>query len=343
MLSTKLPEAGPAALPRQVQIEPVAECNLRCQMCSLPFRDDLRVAERPAFMEFSLFTDLVEQFRGVEELHLQGLGEPMLHPAFFAMVSFAFKRGIRVSTNSNMTLLDQERAEECVLSGLSWIRASIDGATAETYESIRIGSRFDRVLQNIDFLRRTKMRLRSSRPRMFLVMVVMKRNVAELKEIVRLAHDCGMEQVFVQHLCHDLSVSALPGQYRSMHDFVEEQSLAGSDRRMVQSCFNEALAVAGKLKIDLRLPHIGTLRHPGLRTATKRCDWPWRSAYFTYDGRAMPCCMIGLPGRFNFGSVAERRFLNIWNGEGYRRFRAQLASEDPPAVCRTCSLYQGTF
>ena len=39
-------------------------------------------------------------------------------------------------------------------------------------------------------------------------MVLMKKNVAELKDVVRLAHDYGMEQVFVQHLCHDLSESA---------------------------------------------------------------------------------------------------------------------------------------
>jgi radical SAM protein with 4Fe4S-binding SPASM domain len=285
----------------------------------------------------------LDQFRGVEELHLQGLGEPLLHPAFFAMVSAASRQGMRVSTNSNMTLLDQERAEECVQSGLSWMRASIDGATAETYESIRIGSRFDRVLQNLALLRRTKERLGSSRPRLFLVMVVMKRNIAELKDVIRLAHEYGLEQVFVQHLCHDVSLSALPGQYGSMHTFVEEQTLAGADRRMIQSCFNEALSAAGKLKIDLRLPHIGVSRAPAPRTVRKRCDWPWRSAYFTYDGRAMPCCMIGLPERLNFGSVAEQGFLNIWNGEEYRRFRAQLDSGDPPAVCRTCSLYQGTF
>jgi MoaA/NifB/PqqE/SkfB family radical SAM enzyme len=343
MLSTKLAETGLAALPKQVQIEPVAECNLRCRMHSLPFGDELRMNARPAIMEFGLFTDLVDQFRGVQELHLQGLGEPMLHPAFFDMVSYASRRGIRVSTNSNMTLLDRERTEECVRSGLSWMRVPVDGATADTYEAIRVGSRFDRVLRNIRSLRRTRERLGSARPRVFLVMVVMKRNVAELKDVVRLAHEEGMEEVFVQHLCHDLSVSALPGQYRSLHDFVEEQSLAGAERRMVQSCFNEALAAAGKFKIGLRLPHIGTCRDAGPAAAPKSCDLPWRSAYFTCDGRVMPCSMIGLPERLNFGNVWEQGFLSIWNGEGYRRFRNQLGSGDPPAVCRTCSLYQGTF
>jgi MoaA/NifB/PqqE/SkfB family radical SAM enzyme len=294
-------------------------------------------------MEPGLFRDLVDQFHGVEELHLQGLGEPLLHPSFFEMVTHAFRRGIRVTTNSNMTLLTEERAEECVRSGLSWIRVSIDGATAETYESIRVGSRLETVLWNVEQLRKAKKLLRSARPRLFLVLVVMKKNLPELREVVRLAHEHGLEQVFVQHLCHDLSDGPLPGQYDSMRDFVEEQTLVGRDRRTIQTHFNEAIAVAGQLKVELRLPHIGAPRHRAAPSSGKRCDWPWRSAYVAYDGTAMPCCMIGLPERMNFGSVAGRSFAGIWNGEEYRKFRSRLLSNDPPDVCSTCSLYRGTF
>ena len=93
----------------------------------------------------------------------------------------------------------------------------------------------------------------------------------------------------------------------------------GSDRRTIQTHFNEAIALAGSLKIDLRLPHVGAPRHRAAPPSGKRCDWPWRSAYITYDGTAMPCCMIGLPERINFGSVADGGFLSIWNGEEYRR------------------------
>ena len=101
-------------LPTFLQVEPVGQCNLRCQMCPIQFRKD----GPPAFMAFDTFTWIIDQFDNLEELHLQGLGEPMMHPQFFDMVGYATRRGVRVTTNTNLTLLNPTRAERCVTSGL---------------------------------------------------------------------------------------------------------------------------------------------------------------------------------------------------------------------------------
>ncbi|HMF36162.1 MAG TPA: radical SAM protein, partial [Isosphaeraceae bacterium] len=105
-------------LPRFLQVEPVGQCNLRCQMCPIQFRQDGPLHGPPAFMDFDVFTRLIDQFPDLEELQLQGLGEPMMHPRFFDMVAHAVRRGIRVGTNTNLTLLNARRAELCVTSGL---------------------------------------------------------------------------------------------------------------------------------------------------------------------------------------------------------------------------------
>src|SRR5215213_6142386 len=112
-------------LPSFVQIEPVGQCNLRCQMCPIQFRQDGPPHGPPAFMPFETFTRLVDDFGDIEELQLQGLGEPMMHPRFFDMVRYAAQRGIQVSTNSNLTLLSERRAELCVTSGLAALHVSI--------------------------------------------------------------------------------------------------------------------------------------------------------------------------------------------------------------------------
>jgi MoaA/NifB/PqqE/SkfB family radical SAM enzyme len=119
-------------LPRFLQLEPVGQCNLRCQMCPIQFRRDGPPYGPPAFMAFETFRSVLEEFEDLEELHLQGLGEPMMHPRFFEMVEYATARGVSVSTNSNCTLLNAGRAERCVESGLHDLHISLDGATAET-------------------------------------------------------------------------------------------------------------------------------------------------------------------------------------------------------------------
>src|SRR3954468_18096308 len=129
-------------LPHFLQIEPVGQCNLRCQMCPVQFRRD-GPANGVAFMDYDNFTRLIDQFTTVKELHLQGLGEPMMHPRLFDMIAYAVSKGIHVTSTSNMTLLSPRRAEQCVRSGLAELNISIDSAIPEIYERIRVGSRFD--------------------------------------------------------------------------------------------------------------------------------------------------------------------------------------------------------
>jgi len=334
---------GGMPLPAYLQVEPVGQCNLRCRMCPIQFRADGPPHGPLAFMPFEAFTRLIDRWEGLAELHLQGLGEPMMHPRFFDMVRYAAGRGIEVSTNSNLTLLNARRAALCVASGLAWLHVSIDGATAATYERIRVRARFERVVGNLEGLLEARARAGTGRPKLRLVCVAMRQNLDELPDLVRLAHRWGLDAVFVQHLCHDFGEESLPERYRPMREFVDGETLANEDPARVERAFDAARAVARALGVDLRLPRTRPRPHPPGTPGRERCAWPWTGAYVSYGGLAMPCCMVATPDRINFGSVAERGPLAVWEGEAYRRFRARLDSDDPPEVCRSCALYNGTF
>ncbi|QDV36275.1 radical SAM protein [Tautonia plasticadhaerens] len=330
-------------LPRFLQVEPVGQCNLRCRMCPIQFRRDGPPHGPPAFMDFDLFARLLDQFADLEELQLQGLGEPMMHPRFFDMISLASGRGIKVSTNTNLTLLTASRAERCVTSGLAELHASIDGATAETYERIRVRARFDRIVRNLAGLVKARERLASATPRIRMVVVAMRQNLPEFPDLVRLAHRLGIDSVFVQHLCHDFGESSLPPHYRPMRDFVEGETLVNEDQDRVARYFGEARDLARELEVDLRLPATQPKPHPPGTPGPKRCDWPWRGAYVSYQGLSMPCCMVSTPDRINLGDMAAEGAGKVWSGEPYQSFREALSSESPPEVCRSCAIYSGTF
>lgn len=334
------PELATAPLPRFVQIEPVGQCNLRCRMCPIAYRRDGPPWGPPAFIEFDTFRRLVDGFPDLEELHLQGLGEPLMHPQFFAMVRYAADRGIRVSTNTNLTLLTPSRARPCVESGLDTLHASIDGASAATYQFIRRRANFAKVLKNLDRLIACRQELGSATPKVRIVVVAMRRNLAELAGIVRLAREHGVDTVFVQHLCHDYSDDLLPAAYRPMRDFVAAETLLGEDPARVEAAFAEARRAAAELGVDLRLPPVHGESHP---RSPHGCDWPHRGAYLSYRGEAMPCCMVSTPDRAHLGNMAREGTAAVWNGLPYRVFRAALASGKPPEVCRGCGVYNGTF
>lgn len=330
-------------LPRYLQVEPVGQCNLRCRMCPIQFRQDGPPYGPPAFMDFGLFTRLLDQLPELEELHLQGLGEPMMHPRFFDMVEAGVQRGVRVTTNSNLTLLTDKRAVRCVESGLAVLHGSIDGVTPETYEWVRVRSHFDRVVGNLQRLRATRDALAATTPRLHLVMVLMRRNLDELPTLVRAAADWGADELFAQHLCHDFTEDALPAQYRPMREFVEAQTLLQADDAWVSDVFDEAREAAAATGIRLRLPHVRPKPYAADTPGRERCDWPWRGGYVSYQGYAMPCCMISTPDRMHMGSVTEMPFERVWNGEAYQSFRSALDSGTPPDICAACSLYRGTF
>jgi radical SAM protein with 4Fe4S-binding SPASM domain len=331
------------AAPTYMQIEPVGQCNLRCQMCPIQFRKDGPPYGPAAFMKDDVFRRIIDGSPGLAELHLQGLGEPMMHPRFFDMVSYAAGKGIKVSTNTNLTLLNPARAEKCVDSGLDYIHVSLDGATAATYERIRLRARFDVVLRNLGYLLAAREKSAEGTPHLRLVTVVMRQNLHELPGIVRLAGRFKIPALFVQHLAHDFQESGLPAHYAPMRAFVQEQTLLGEDPERVRRFFDEASRAAAALGVDLRLPRTSVREHaPGV-PGPDRCDWPWKGPYISYQGYAMPCCMVATPDRIQLGDIGKEGVERVWNGKAYRAFREQLASERPPDVCRSCSVYSGTF
>jgi radical SAM protein with 4Fe4S-binding SPASM domain len=174
-------------------------------------------------------------------------------------------------------------------------------------------------------------------------MVIMRQNLRELADLVHMAKRWGCSAISVQHLCHDFHERSLPQQYRPMRDFVEEQSLLHEDRELVAEHFAAAAATAEELDVDLRLPRIEVRAHPAGTPGRNRCDWPWRGAYVSYQGHSMPCCMISTPDRKTFGNFAEHPADAIWNSKPYDEFRDQLSSEEPPELCRSCSIYKGIF
>ena len=326
--------------PRFLQVEPVGRCNLRCRMCPIAYRPD--AAGAPAFLSFTRFQRLVDEAADVVELQLQGLGEPMLHPRFFDMVEYATRAGIRVSTNTNGTVLHAAHAQRCVTSGLDALHLSLDGATPATYEAIRVRARFARVLRNLDRLLAARVRLASDHPRVRIVVVAMRSNLGELAALVRLAAARGVHSVFVQHLCHEYGESTLPARYLPMRTFVARETLLGEAPARVAEAFAAARAAAAETGVELRLPRLERAPAPAPRSG-HRCDWPWRGAYLSWDGRAMPCCMVSTPDRISLGNAFEDGLRATFDNPAYREFRARLDSDDPPEICRSCALYAGTF
>ena len=330
-------------LPTELQVEVTGACNLACRMCLVRYRPKL--GRKSGAMCFHTFKGLVDALPDLQKVTLQGLGEPLLAPDIFRMIEYTAAREISLGFNTNGTFLTPETSERLVRARLDWLHVSLDGATAETYESIRDGSSFALVSDHIRALTAAMRRLEADRPRISLVFVAMRRNVHELPALVRLAAEWGVPNVWVQNLSHVFDDTDPGGSYREIRQFAADEALFGdaSDAGAVET-FADARTVAEELGVELRLPRLEQPPPRPRAPGAPGCHWPFESAYVTHDGKVQPCCMVMGADRAVLGRLDDTDFATVWTDEPYRQFRAGLLEGgEPPAVCTGCSLYRRLF
>lgn len=342
--STRPGELVAPPLPRSLQVEVTAACNLRCPMCLVRYRPP--VNRVTGSLSFERFRSLVEEMPDLADVTLQGLGEPLLAPDLVAMVRFASERGIRVGFNTNATVLTHEKSVALVDAGLDWLCISLDAATPSVYEAIRDGARFDRVARNVRGLLAAKRGAGVDRPDVSLVLVAMRRNLDEVERVVRLASEWGVASVSVQNLSHSFDDAGV--QFAEIRSFTEREALWADrreDKRAAEAAFDRARTAADALGIRLHLPRLDEQPAPPARrrNGTPGCDWPWRAAYVNHDGGVQPCCMVMGEERASFGNTSDGGLAAVWSGPRATQFRAALLTDEPPEVCRGCSLYRGVF
>lgn len=139
--------------PQYVLIEPVSLCNLRCVMC---FQVDKSFSSNKAingFMDISLFKDVVEQVKenSCNAITLASRGEPTLHKEFDKISKIIEDSKILdCKLNTNATVMNEKKINEILSANFSEVVFSVDAGTKETYESIRVKGKWERVLKNIE-------------------------------------------------------------------------------------------------------------------------------------------------------------------------------------------------
>ena len=170
--------------PLHVDIESTNACNLRCVMCPRNF-----MTEKTGYIEWALFEKIIDE--GAEyrlpSIKLNYRGEPLLHPELPEMVAYAKRKGIiEVQFNTNGLSLSEKKIGELLDAGLDRIIFSFDGATKETYEGIRTGSNYERVVNNIKTLVKMRNERGLRRPSVRVQMVKMKENEHEVEDFIRM-------------------------------------------------------------------------------------------------------------------------------------------------------------
>ncbi|AFA39018.1 putative Fe-S oxidoreductase [Pyrobaculum oguniense TE7] len=311
-------------------------CNGRCVYCPLTIYRDKWVGR---FMEFSLFQRVIEEGvgAGVKYVHLQGWGEPLLHPQFLEMLMLA-RRHFSVGFTTNGVLLAGSLANGIVKTGVDILAVTFAGARAETHNRYRPGNDFNTILQN---LRRLSPQLKALGTRIVAIYMMLGDTYRELPFFVKLAAELGVDEVRLSNL------SYLP--HPSLWRLKVFSKMFEPEPPHVLATIREAKEVAEKSGVKLSHRRFSPWEHLECPEA------PTSTLYIDADGEVYPCVYLSLPDyalrcfeekceknpRLSFGNIREgirailkrrREFVGIFEA----RKKSDFIPTDPPGPCKKC-------
>jgi MoaA/NifB/PqqE/SkfB family radical SAM enzyme len=297
-----------------IRMDTINLCNLRCKMCYYSSDYNRKKEE----MELPLFRKIAEQvFPKTRFLYLSCATEPTMNKQFSSFVRTAGEYKVPfTSFCTNGQLLREDVIQACIDSGLSEIIFSIDGATAETYEEIRRGGKWGRLIEKLDLLASMKQRARAEKPVTRINFTCMLSNIHELPAMVRLASDHAVSSLHVRHL---LAYTDEQNSYREQMTYL----------KVFNSVAEEAKSEASARGIDLFLPDPVSSRHqntgktcltdPSRLEANPYCVLPWVQAIISWNGDYRICSTHRKLGNFK-----EQTFAEIYDGPKMREIRHRM-------------------
>ncbi len=326
--------------PAVVFIEVTNRCNLLCETCPRTYftREPLHS------LTFDQFVTITDQFPAMRRAVLHGIGEPLLNRELPRMIAHLKARNVEVLFNSNGALLTPAWQEALVRSGLDQFRCSIDGAQPATYAAIRGADVLHKITEGLRGLVAVKARLGAVTPHISIWCVATRLNLTELPDLVRLAAQLGVPEVYMQRLTYFAQEPAAQfGMAR------EEFGIFGREDDLQEQIIAACEALSAVLGVRFRAS--GARDPRGSLQAARQADaapWraclrPWTTAYITANGNCLPCCIAPFATSdyesVILGNLFERPFAELWNEEPYRQFRRQLLSAHPHPACANCGVY----
>ena len=123
-------------------------CNLNCAMCQT-----MSATRKRGKMDLGLLTPILSKLsqKGVETIALHTLGDPLANPRLPAVLEEIRSFNMKTSICTNGLLLEKHVNTLIeYIDVVPSISFSIDGAKAETYEKIRIGGKFSKLIEQLE-------------------------------------------------------------------------------------------------------------------------------------------------------------------------------------------------
>ena len=305
--------------PSIIQIGITNKCNFKCIMCKRNNMSNDFLKRNKQFnlfekeMSFEEFRDILNQFSKLKKINLTGIGENFLNKDFLKMLEYTKNKKINIEFADNFYFLDEKNANKLIDIGIDSIYASIDGATKETYEKIRIGCDFDKVIKNVKGLFYLKKKRQKKYPKIIFNYVINAYNYTEVLDFIDLISSIADGEEF--------SI-----QFTDMINFDKNQAHLCLEESVTQKIIFQAIQKAKKMGV--------TMGHrKRIKNNMINCQHALRPIIFP-TGHVSPCCFAS--EGIIMENINEKSFREIWDSDNYKNLRKDIRMGRIPVLCENC-------
>ncbi|MGE0406766.1 MAG: radical SAM/SPASM domain-containing protein [Candidatus Korobacteraceae bacterium] len=318
-------------LPIRLQIETTDICNLKCRMCTREVIEGMNTKT----IELDQFKKTIEEVSPYY-VTLNGLGEPLLDKTIFEKLAFLHDQGIMTAMPTNGSYIRGEKLEHLARNLPDTLTFSIDGATRESFEYVRVRGDFNQIIANYHALLE-RWSEGNARPntRIQVLCALQKANLGDFRQMYVLKK--SMPEVHSFNLAPVFDYDTEGGTFRQLIPTREDvlkvhseidQAIRGTQDLDEQQFYSKWRSVSS-VWLKERQSQEGTLHESA-------CLVPWYSTYIDAKGQVYPCCYL-LNSPHVMGNINEESFSQIWHGERYKKFRNSLVTGRKELTgCRTC-------
>jgi len=314
-----LGEVSLKSKPIRISLNLTGRCNAKCIFCNLKVSKYYTEEE----MTLETFTLIKPFLNSVKHLVFFSATEPLVAKNFKEIYKSSIGYNAEKYFSTNAIALKDSIAELLVTTSLDYLTISIHGSTRESYKKYLGVDTYDRVIANIKKLNKFKKIHNSSNPKLRLSFCLMKDNVHELVDIIRLASELEFSQgVYIRHL---LAYSEeMYSQVPSHHiDYVKKH-------------LDKAKKVASNLEVPLCGDLIDELNDPLIEGIDRpACYEPFERMHIETDGKVRVC-----PSFSNnefAGDLKEQNIDDVWNSELFKLYRKNVNTINQPEGCKNCT------
>lgn len=305
---------------KRLWVTVTSRCNIRCRTCGLwsspwdlPRKTaDEVIAYYPYLERIVWLGGEVFMYRDFEELFDKALAFPNLQQQII----------------TNGFILTKHWIEKIMKAGVEFT-VSVDGVTKEVYEYIRVGSNFERLVENIKLANETRDKY-SSKTKMRLNAVIMKSNYHQLEDFVGFAKEHGFCQVSLMALHFD-------------EDPQENILYSRADRKVLEYITEAIPRIRQEAKkydidLDILLPTLDEESAkseaqpaiPAPKSDALYCKMPWKYMFICDKGTVYLTGSCAKP----IGNINENSLDEIWNSPQAQLYRSNMLNNEFSEMCR---------